>query len=193
MSCAGVLLAAGASRRFGADNKLLSDLHGRPLLCHAAQALRDSRAEVLIAVTRAPEIGALLAAFDVVTPDIPDPKQSDSLRAGVERAKALGASSLVVVLGDMPFVTSELINDVIAACTDASPSAATDGTRPMPPAAFPLGHFEALRGLKGDQGAGRLLSTLPAPALVSADHSAMLDVDTQEALSEARGMPRHEG
>ena len=36
-SVGGVLLAAGTSSRFGDANKLLADLHGAPLVRHAAQ------------------------------------------------------------------------------------------------------------------------------------------------------------
>ena len=32
-----VVLAAGASRRFGAANKLLQPLSGKPLLCHTLE------------------------------------------------------------------------------------------------------------------------------------------------------------
>ena len=41
-----VVLAAGASRRFGTENKLLQPLFGKPLLCHTlerAAALPDLR------------------------------------------------------------------------------------------------------------------------------------------------------
>lgn len=188
MSCAGLLLAAGASRRFGPDNKLLSDLHGRPLVCYAANALRESQADILIAVTQAPDIARLLEGFDIVPPDIADPQHADSLRAGVRHAKTLGASKLVIVLGDMPFVTPALVDAVLAACSATTPSAAIMGQQKMPPAAFPTSFFDRLAGLTGDQGAGRLLSDLPCDALVPARQEELFDVDTTEALATAQRM-----
>ena len=52
-----VVLAAGASRRFGADNKLLQLLDGKPLLCHTlalAAALPVMQRAVDCSVDNAP-------------------------------------------------------------------------------------------------------------------------------------------
>jgi hypothetical protein len=46
-----VLLAAGASTRFGAGNKLLAELGGRPLIAHAADALLASGVDEIVVVT----------------------------------------------------------------------------------------------------------------------------------------------
>ena len=188
MSIAGVLLAAGASRRYGSENKLLSMLHGQPLVCHAAQALRESEASVLIAVAHAPEVAPHLHGFDRVSPGIPNPEQSDSLRAGVTRALELGATQLVVTLADMPFVTADLINQVIAATTQDSPAAMTDGQRPLPPAGFPAQFFDALLALKGDRGAGQILSKSAQTALIAGSPEMLHDVDTPEAMHCARAI-----
>ncbi|MEL7253684.1 MAG: nucleotidyltransferase family protein [Pseudomonadota bacterium] len=176
---AGVLLAAGASRRFGPQDKLLAQLQGTPLVTHAATALAASDFDVLIGVVRSAHVAQHLPGFDIVQPPEPDPKQSDSLRAGITRARDLGAGRVTVLLADMPFVTAALVDDVTHACTDARPAAATDGNRPMPPVCFPAVYLDALMRLKGDRGAASLVTDA---VLVPATTGMLVDIDTPETL-----------
>lgn len=179
---AGILLAAGASRRFGSEDKLLAPLRGTPLVMHAAEALRGSGLDALFAVVRSSAVADVLQGFDHVTPKEADPDQSGSLRAGVTRAIALGAGRVTVVLGDMPFVTAEMIDAVTRQSTETRPAAATDGTRPVPPVCFPSAFFDRLTALEGDRGAAALLSDA---VLVPQVPSALDDIDTPDALKNA--------
>ena len=63
---AGLLLAAGASRRFGPKDKLLSPLRGRPLIAHAAEAMRRAALDRRIAVIANPDLAPHLAGFEIV-------------------------------------------------------------------------------------------------------------------------------
>ncbi|MEM9900977.1 MAG: nucleotidyltransferase family protein [Pseudomonadota bacterium] len=186
MTTAGVLLAAGRSRRFGAEDKLLAPLKGRPLVAHAVAALRAVKPEVLIGVTRSAAVSRLLAGFEIVAPLEDAPEQADSLRAGLSCAWACGAKRVLVVLGDMPFVTPALLADVLARCEETRPSAATDGFRPMPPACFPEAFFPEVLALRGDRGAARLLRNLPCEALVHVPPRTLHDIDTVAGLATAR-------
>ena len=173
----GVLLAAGFSRRFGDGNKLLSPLAGRPLVAHAAQAMRGAGLDAMIAVTAHDDVTAHLAGFRIVPPDPEDDGQAASLRAGVREAEALGADRIVVALGDMPNVTPEFIRAVVDKTSKDQPAAASDGARPMPPACFPKALFPSLLALKGDQGAGRMLRGLESEHLVQVAPDTLVDVD----------------
>ena len=79
-----VVLAAGASRRFGATNKLLQLLDGKPLLCHTlelAAALPVMQRAAVCSVETAPLAEA--AGFTVLLNPQPELGQSHSLRLGV--------------------------------------------------------------------------------------------------------------
>ncbi|MEO1680498.1 MAG: nucleotidyltransferase family protein [Pseudomonadota bacterium] len=185
LPCAGLLLAAGQSRRFGPADKLLAPLEGAPLVTHAAQALAASGAAPLVAVVDSARVASLLPDFIIVQPGPEAPAQSASLTAGIARLRALGAPASLIALGDMPRVTPALLNAVASVAAEApgQPTAATDGTQVMPPACFPAALFSALEALTGDRGAGALLRDLPARALVRADPEILADVDRPEDLS----------
>lgn len=180
---AGILLAAGHSRRFGSADKLLAEWHGRPLVAHAAAAMRQAPLDLRIAVAASPAVIAELGGFVIVPPVDTAPSQSASLRAGVARARDLGATCALVALADMPRVTPDLIAAVLDRCTPTHPAAATDGRRPMPPACFPAAWFDRLMALQGDRGAGALLAGLPPDALALADPLLLHDVDTPDDLA----------
>lgn len=161
----GLLLAAGASRRFGAANKLLAMLGDRPLISHAASAMQALPLDRRIAVISDPALAPFLQGFDIV--QIAQGEQSDSLRAGVAAAGL--PDRLLIALGDMPLVTLKLLEQVLDRATDDLPAACRDGDGPpMPPACFPASALPRLGALTGDQGAGRLIRDLPSAQLVDA-------------------------
>jgi molybdenum cofactor cytidylyltransferase len=174
----GLLLAAGASRRFGPEDKLLALFAGRPLLSHAAAAMRAASLDRRIAVVSSAATAALLDGFEIIR--IAQGEQSDSLRAGLAAAGA--PDRLLIALGDMPLVTVTLLDRVIATCTDDLPSASREADGPvMPPACFPASWLPRLAELSGDQGAGRPLRDLPTSQIVEASGQ-LPDIDTPEAL-----------
>lgn len=112
---AGVVLAAGASQRLG-QNKLLLELEGETLLRRAVgRAIAASLSPVLVVVgheaERALREVAGMACEPVTNPDYAL-GVNVSLRAGI-RALPPGVAAAIVLLGDMPFVTAEMIAAVV--------------------------------------------------------------------------------
>ena len=187
----GLVLAAGRSSRFGAADKLLADLGGKPLAAHAADAMRAVALDHRLAVVADRAVGALFGGFEVLTVTASEAPQSRSLALGARRAKALGADRLLVALSDMPLVDAGLLASVLARCTDARPSAATDGARISPPACFPADRLDPLARLEGDRGAAALLGDLPGSALARARPPMLGDVDTRDDLARLRAELRY--
>ena len=185
MTTAGVLLAAGRSRRFGEADKLLALLNGEPLVFHAAKALRAIRPDISIIVTSDETIASLVNDFLVVRPEQKQPALADSIRAGIAFAQSKGAKRALVLLADMPFVTPRLLHEVASRSNQLTPAAATDGAHAIPPACFPSAMFPQILQLEGDQGAKKLLGNLSSGSLVKATEHELFDVDTIEDLDAA--------
>ena len=182
-----VLLAAGESRRYGGDNKLLIEIDGTPLVRRVAQRLLASRAAGVIVVTgfEAQRIGEALSGLDVRLAPNPDYAAglASSLRCGVA-ALPEGACGAMIVLADMPGLTTAFLDRLLEVFAQAGaskivyPASArrTQGN----PVLWPARYFAQLQKLAGDAGAKQLIrqyadETLPVPA----DDEAMLrDIDT---------------
>ncbi|MFQ5626779.1 MAG: NTP transferase domain-containing protein [Methyloligellaceae bacterium] len=182
-----VLLAAGASRRFGQDNKLLIEIDGTPLVRRLAERLLASRVAGVIVVTgfEAERIGEALSGLDIQFAENPDFADglASSLRRGIA-ALPEGAAGAMIVLADMPGLTRALADRLLEAF------AQTGGTgivypvgaraRQGNPVIWPARYFEQLQQLSGDAGAKRLIrqyadETQP----VAVECEAMLrDIDT---------------
>lgn len=176
----GLLLAAGASRRFGSDDKLLAPLCDRPLVSHAVAAMRTTSLERRIAVITNPALRPFLSGFELI--EIAPGSQSDSLIAGV---KAAGSPDrLLIALADMPLVTSQLLERVVARATIDCPAACQESGQTSPPACFPQSWIGGIAEASGDTGARRLLRDLPKSSLVSAP-DLLMDVDTPADLARA--------
>jgi molybdenum cofactor cytidylyltransferase len=107
---AGIVLAAGASTRLG-RNKLFVELDGEPLIRRAVRRAIDAGLAPVFVVLghdadRARAALAGLACDPVVNEDYRRGVNS-SVRAGISAAGA--ASAAVVILADMPLVTSAMI------------------------------------------------------------------------------------
>lgn len=190
---AALVLAAGRSRRMGGVNKLVEDFGGRALVRHAVEAALESRAAPVTVVTGHMQeaVRAALSGLDLRFVHNPEFAQglSTSLRAGLA---ALGreADGVLVLLGDMPGVTPRLIDALVAAFAPKEGRLIVVPTyrgKRGNPVLFSMRLRDQLMAVKGDVGARHLIgANAEAVAEVEADETALLDVDTPEALAAAR-------
>ena len=170
-----ILLAAGASRRFGAADKLAADVEGRPLGLHVVAALADMPFRCRLAVVDGCRLDFAAHRYRVIRNDDAGSGMAGSIRLGVAQARAEGAAAVLIVLADMPRVTAAHVARVFAAAEDGRVVASSDGIRPMPPALFGADRFDALLALEGDAGARAMIR---AARHVVADAAVLVDVDT---------------
>ncbi|HJZ74651.1 MAG TPA: nucleotidyltransferase family protein [Vicinamibacterales bacterium] len=116
-SVAGVVLAAGTSTRMG-QNKLLMELDGESLVRRAVERAARAGFDPLIVVLghEADRVRRALEGLDyqpVVNSDY-ERGVNSSLRVGIQAASASNARAAVVVLADMPFVTTAMLETLVS-------------------------------------------------------------------------------
>ena len=117
---AGLLLAAGAGRRFGGP-KALARLHGQRLVDRGVGILRDGGCTPVVVVSGA--VPLHVPGADVVHNRLWDTGMGSSLRAGLQRLRCTGAAAAVVLLVDTPWVGAEAVRRLLAAAALGSVAA----------------------------------------------------------------------
>lgn len=163
-----IYLAAGASRRFGAD-KLLALCNGKPLFAHGLETLAAvcaARGDAdLTVVTNTPVIAQ--AARGLGARVVPSPHsrlgQSYSLRAGLDGVGPLAPEDfLLFAVADQPRLRPETVNRFLDLARPGTWSAtAACGDRVGNPGLFCAALAPALRTLEGDRGGRPVLNRYP--------------------------------
>lgn len=187
----GLLLAAGLSRRMGAQNKLLAAYKGGTLVAAVAQTLAASKVTDVTVVTGHQHelVEAALSAIDVTLCYNPafEKGMAHSLARGI--SQLADADAVVVCLGDMPTVEAKVIDALIAS---AGSSAAEIIAVPVyagwrgNPVLVGKSFFDTLLQHEGDSGARFLMRQYPDRVIeVDVDEAAILqDFDTPDALEQ---------
>ena len=109
-----IIVAAGISQRFGKD-KLLSDLAGKPVIWHTAQAFQNNpNVDQIVIVTN--EIDSMRQVIDknkiakIITGG---QTRQDSAYCGLKSLEAKAEDFVLIHNGANPLVTQKEINDVI--------------------------------------------------------------------------------
>ncbi len=185
-SLCALVLAAGASTRFGSPKQLVR-IAGRPLL-HAAvtrAAEIAGNAVVVVLGSGAAELAPLLkhSPGTIVINQQWREGLASSIRAGIERVPGTCAGALLT-LADQAAVSVDDLKR-LAGTWRRQPlhiAAALYDGRPELPAIFPRSMFAQLARLRGDAGVGALLRRYPDRLVRVSMPSAALDIDTPEDL-----------
>ncbi|MDP3554281.1 nucleotidyltransferase family protein [Methylocystis sp.] len=190
-----MLLAAGASKRFGQDNKLLSDLGGKPLIRRVAEAIVCSGVEIVVVTgCDRPQIEKALEGLPLRF------AHNLNWESGMGSSIAVGVMALgqqtqgaFVVPGDLPFLTSDLIKDLMAVFMESRGPLITYPATPKGkqrnPVLWPRRFFASLAALSGSLGAKHLLQNCEDSQKQAAhvlDEGAFIDVDVLTDLEAAR-------
>lgn len=184
----GILLAAGASRRYGAPKLLQARWQGEPIAQVAVrnllQVLPDTIA--VVADQRAPlaELLRRCGARTVLNAE-PGRGMGSSIAAAV--AASTDASAWVIALADMPWLHPASIAAVVEALAAGAPLVATRHRgRRGHPVGFAAQYRAQLLQLDGAPGARAILGNAHALREVDVDDpGVILDVDTPADLKRA--------
>lgn len=197
-----VLLAAGASRRFGARNKLLTEFDGQPMVRRVARILLQSRADPIVVVTghdRSAVVEAL-AGLEVEIIHNADHElgMSSTLRLGVATlsgARTPPVDGAMICLADMPWVRPEHLDRLIGAF---DPPAGRSICVPVydrrrgNPVIWGASYFQKIDQITGDIGARDLLARYASSVhqIVFEDSAVARDIDSPAGLLAQPGEPR---
>lgn len=184
-----VILAAGLSSRWGADNKLLTPIGNARMIDHVIATVAEARLPkplVIASETLMPHLDG--RAHTTINP-APEAGLSASLKEAVAAFKPAHADWMLVLLADMPFVTAQHIK-ALASLRSANCDAIASDVPPLgPPVMWGRHMIEPLEALSGDQGGGGLLRsgtyrvvavTLPAEEARDIDTPAdLLDLEAR--------------
>lgn len=192
---AAIVLAAGQSRRMGGANKLTATIGNRPLVRIVVDAARSSRAQGVSVVSghRSEAVRACFRGLPITTiynPDYAD-GLSTSVRAGISNLPD-DVDGAIVLLGDMPEITGEIINRLIAAFDPENGALIVVPTfrgKRGNPVLWSSRFFPELLTLQGDKGGRELIGANPdAVVEVEIGPAVALDIDTPDALASIGGV-----
>lgn len=179
MNIRGIILAAGASKRMG-KNKLSVEINGKTMLEWVIQNAKQSRLS---------EVVLVYGEYDVET-DIRKIYNSES-KLGMSSSikcglKDFGGDGVMLILGDMPFVPSEVMNILMEEFEEGEKGIivpACEGKRGNP-VLIGRNYFDDLLANSGDKGAREIIQyNMDDVKFVEVGHQGIfLDYDDEESL-----------
>jgi molybdopterin-guanine dinucleotide biosynthesis protein A len=188
---AAVVLAGGASRRFGAD-KLAAEITGRPLLEHALDGLPADTTVAVVGPTR-----ALSRSVTVLREEPPGGGPAAGLITGLIWALGTGAAAVVALPGDAPAggrAAVLLLAELDRQARDAVVGVDGSGRDQVLQLALRPAAARRLIEVAGpdrghDQSVRRLVAAL-APVRLTLSEELSRDIDTADQLDHFRNLRR---
>lgn len=186
---AGVVLAAGAGRRFGMP-KALVDYDGELLVDRAARTLAAGGCAPVVVVlgAAADEVqqrASLTGVITAINPDWPTGMAS-SLRTALTALADTGADAALVLPVDMPGVTAEAVRRVAAHAASSALVAAAYGDTRGHPVLLGRDHWAGVSAAAvGDAGARDYLRQHTVTLVTCDDVSEGFDIDRPEHIRRA--------
>lgn len=181
---AAILMAAGFSKRFQAENKLLAPVGGKPLARHTIELVcRSDLFSQRILISADKRVAALGEDLPV-TPlhnDNPARGQCESIRLGVEAADA---DYYMFFPCDQPFLTERILQMLVQAAKPGCIVVPEVAGVPASPALFSAVFREELLSLP-DRTAGKAVIRAHPEAVIHLqmqDPAAFADIDTREDI-----------
>ncbi len=179
-----VLLAAGLSRRFGAENKLLWKFNGVPLYRYTLDRLAalEDEESILLVMTNTPEIQKECEERTILWAASPHASEgiSHTIRAAAELAQEHQAEACAFFVADQPTLKLNTMKSFLRFCRQNQAELAcveAEGQRGNP-TWFGRQWFPALCALQGDVGGRRILSQHAKQVLLfSVERSELTDID----------------
>ena len=188
---AGVVLAAGSSTRMG-RNKLFFELDGETLLRRVVRRAIDAGLDPVLVVVGHEAARARAELADLACTPVDNPDHAlgvnRSLRTGISRVPER-ARAAVVMLADMPFVTSPMVAGIVARYRESTAPLVISayGDVNAPPMLYDRALFSELRQMSGE-GCGRQVVRRHRreAVAVSWPPAALQDIDVPEDYERIR-------
>jgi molybdenum cofactor cytidylyltransferase len=184
--CAIIILAAGSSSRMGRPKQLLP-YNGKSLLEHTVDTANDADANPVIVVLGA-NAALLEKEIDEKKVHIVENNEwkegmASSVRCGLSTLLHIAPSSdaAIIMVCDQPFVSSSLLNELIAAQKNTGkPIVASQYENAVgPPTLFYKTIFPRLLELKGDAGARKIIEQRTSDVATVLFTHGNVDIDTE--------------
>ena len=192
-----VVLAAGRAARMGRE-KLLLPLAGRPIIRHAVETVRSLQGGEMVVVTNPNNSAAIEMALDGIVVRV---VQNDRYREGIGSSIAVGAgairptcAAMMLVQGDQPFVTTDMLERIVDVWTRKQPTyvVASYAGVTTTPVLFSPALVPELVSLGGDRGAREVLERHGGGGCVVAfQRWRGMDMDTDEDYERVKDMWCH--
>ena len=165
-SICAIILAAGESKRFGSENKLLVELDGVSILERVVRCILGTGIEPTVVITGEDHerMASLLSASGLECIHNPDWRtgMGSSLAEGAQWIGEQTFSGILVCLGDLPYLDPGTVRQVLerfrANAAEKIVMPTCNGRRGHP-VVFPYSFLQRLMDLKGDEGAKSLIQS----------------------------------